>query len=88
VTRPTDATRAELRALLYDLADQLLTSRNGRHVMLDGIHHAWVLADLADVGEGLARTVLRNLQRDLNDRPVSLDRGYFAAQLTNAADHL
>ena len=88
MTTLTDATRAELRALLYELSDQLLTSRNGRHVLLDGIRHACVLSDLADIREGLLRTVLRNLQRDLSEHPVSLDRGYFAAQLTSAADHL
>jgi hypothetical protein len=88
VTTTTDATRAELRALLHELSDALFSSSNGRHVLLDGIRHAWVLADLADVREGLVRTLLRNLQRDLAQRPAECERAYFARQLTSAADQL
>ena len=88
MTAPTEATRAELRALLYDLSDQLLSSGHGRHVLLDGVRHALALAELASIPPGVLRTVLRNLQRDLVQHPASVDRHYFAAQLTTAADHL
>ena len=88
VTTPTEATLAELRAALYDLADQLLTRGVGRHVLLDGIRHAWVLADLTELGEGPARSVLRDLQRELSRRPAELHRGLFAERLNLAADQL
>ena len=88
MTSPTEATRAELRYLLYDLADQLLHAGAGRHVLLDAIRHADALADLAGVPEGLTRTVLRNLHRDLIQHPAGVERLYFAQQLTSAADHL
>jgi hypothetical protein len=88
LTTPTEATLAELRAALYDLADQLLTRGVGRHVLLDGIRHAWVLGDLGDLPEGPARDVLRGLQRDLSQRPAELDRAFFAEQLNAVADRI
>ena len=85
---PPDRTRAELRAALQDLTDLLLDPGNHRQVILDGIRHAWILADLAEVGEGVLRTVLRNLQHDLHSQPASVERHVVAQQLSSAADHL
>lgn len=84
----TTALRAELRSALHDLTDLLLEGGNHRHVLLDGIRHAWVLADLADVGDGVLRGLLSDLQRKLADRPGEVDRPYFARHITGAADQL
>lgn len=81
------AVRAELRGALHDLAELLLTPGHHRHVLVDGIRHALILADLAGVDEGILRTLLRNLQRDLAGA-AAVERGYFAQQLTIAADRL
>ena len=82
--KPEEAVRAELRALLYDLADSLLDHAD-RAQLQDAIRHAWVLADLADMEEGLVRMVLRNLARDLQG---SEDRAHYARQIQNAMDRL
>lgn len=83
---PAEATRAELRAALYDLADHLLDHAD-RPVLLDAIRHAWILTDLAEVGEGLVRVCLRNLQRDLQAGQTVAYQAV-AQQLTRAADGL
>ena len=81
------AIRAELRAVVHDLAELLLAPGSQRHVLIDGIRHALALADLAGIPPGVLRTLLRNLQRDLAGK-APIDHGYFAAQLTSAADRL
>ena len=87
---PTEATalRAELRSALHDLSDLLLQGGNHRHVILDGIRHAWVLADLADVEDGVLRALMSDLQRKLSQSPAEVDRTYYARSLSGAADHL
>ncbi|MBW3630154.1 MAG: hypothetical protein KY464_12750 [Gemmatimonadetes bacterium] len=84
----TTALRAELRLALHDLSDLLLEGGNHRHVILDGIRHAWILADLADVGDGVLRALMSDLQRKLADRPADVDRAHFARHMTGAADQL
>ena len=59
-----------------------------RYVLLGGIRHTWILAVLADPDEGMERSLLRDLHRDLSEHPASTVRRFFAAQLTTAADHL
>jgi hypothetical protein len=81
-----DAVRAELRAALHDLADSLL-SQAPRAQLLDAIRHAWVLADLGDVEEGLLRKLLRSLQRELMAQ-LPVNGSHYANQLTFLATKL
>ncbi len=65
----------------------LLDRTYDRQQLLDAVRQAWVLADRADVRDGLVPTILRNLQRDLVGK-AAIESGYFAQQLTTAADRL
>jgi hypothetical protein len=80
---PEAAVRSELRVALHELADALLNDAP-RSSLLDAIRHAWILADLADVDDGLPRTLLRNLQRDLMGQSA-IEPVQYANQLTFAA---
>lgn len=71
--------------MLHGLSDALLEGVPPEQLQ-DAVRHAWVLADLGEVDEGLVRTLLRNLGRDL--RTGGLDRSYYARQLQNAMDRL
>jgi hypothetical protein len=80
---PEAAVRGELRSALHDLADALLSDAP-RANLLDAIRHAWILADLADLDEGLPRTLLRNLQRELMGQ-APINPAHYVDQLTFAA---
>lgn len=80
------ALRTELRTALHELADTLL-EHGGRHRHLDAVRHAWILADLADVGEGPVRIALRELARQLRAGDGH-DPAHHANLLTLAADRL
>lgn len=83
---PVDAVRAELRAALRDISDALLDGI-GRHRLHDAVRHAWILADLAEIGEGPVRAVLRDLARELRGGTPTDSTG-LANQTTRAADQL
>lgn len=83
---PLAAVRADLRAALAELADELL-EEVGTERLVDAVRHAWMLAYLAEVGEGPLRGALRSLLHDLRaGGPV--DAPLYARQLILLSDQI
>jgi hypothetical protein len=85
--RERAAVQAELREALHDLSDTLLEPTYDRARLLDAIRHVGFLADLAEARTGLLQMALRNLRWDLQGNGT-VDRTYFAALVSRAADQL
>ena len=81
---PRDVVRAELRTALHELSDELQDESRERARLIDSVRHASLLADLAEVRDGMVPLLLRDLENDLEgQKPV--ERGYFADELDSAA---
>ena len=72
---------------LHDLSDVLQDQSYEPGRLIDAVRHASVLADLAEVRDGVVPLLLRNLEHDLEGEK-SLERSYFADELGSAANRM
>ena len=84
---PGDAVRSELRLALHDLSDVLQDRGYEPAQVMDAVRHASILADLAEVRDGVVPLLLRNLEHDLSGHK-NLEAHFFATELASAANRM
>ena len=72
---------------LHDLSDELQDETRERGRLIDAVRHASLLADLAEVRDGMVPLLLRNLEHELEGEK-KVERSYFADELGSAANRM